>query len=256
MASGTATRRKRAAQRVPAPPVAATPRAVGRRWLLAGLAAAIVIAVGLGFVLARGDGNTVPDGATLPDAAEAAAIFHGVPQQGVALGSSDAPVTIVEFVDLQCPFCRQFEVETMPTLVEKYIRTSKARLEIRGLSFLGPDSERGLRAVLAASRQDRMFELAQLLYFNQGAENSGWLNDDIVAAAARSTPGLDAARLGGDMDSDAVSALLEEHAAEAERLGIKSTPTVLVGPTGGSLKQVVLGSPRDIGAIEQAIAAA
>src|ERR687895_662573 len=74
-----------------------------------------------------------------------------------------APVTLVEFVDLQCPYCREFAVDAFPALVEKYVRTGKVRIELRGLAFLGPDSERGLRAGFAAGRQGRMFDLMELL---------------------------------------------------------------------------------------------
>jgi protein-disulfide isomerase len=258
MASGKASRRKRAAQQAQAaankhnnrPPVDR------RRWVLGAVAAALLVAVIVGAALARG-GETAPvAGATLTDGAEASAVFKGIPQQGVALGRPNAPVTVVEFVDLQCPFCREFAVEAMPTLIEKHVRTGKVRLELRGLAFLGPDSERGLRAALAAARQNRLFEFTELLYFNQGAENSGWLDQEMVEAAARSLPGLDVVRLVQDMDSGAVSDLIAEHAGEAERRGVNSTPTILVGRTGGELARVNLESPTDLAAVEKAISAA
>jgi protein-disulfide isomerase len=259
MASGRASKRKRAAQRLQASAVEKQRRsALGRRWVLLSVVAAIAIAVGLGVVLAAA-GETKSDptqGSTLPNAAEAAALFAGIPQQGTVLGRVNAPVTVVEFVDLQCPFCREFAVESMPTLVEKHIRSGKARLDIRGLVFLGPDSERGMRAAFAASRQNRMFELMELLYYNQRAENSGWLSQDLIEAGARSFPGLDVARLVDDMDSGAVSELLSEHADEAELREVSATPTVFVGPTGGKLTKVPIEGPTDVAAVERAIAAA
>lgn len=259
MASGKASKRRRAEQRIQAP-VRRSARTGGvdrRVWVAAGVAAALVVAVVAGVVTTRGgDGAQVAAGSTLPGAAEVTAVFDGSAQDGVALGPADAPVTLIEFVDMQCPFCREFEVEVVPALIEKYVRRGSLRIEMRGLSFIGPDSERGLRAVLAAGQQDRLFGMKALLFANQGAENAGWLGQDLVEAAGRSLPGLDVARLADDMSSDAVSEQLADHAAEAKRRGVNSTPTILVGKTGEEPRLVQLSSASDLAAIEQAIAVA
>jgi protein-disulfide isomerase len=277
MTSGKATKRKRAAQRSYASSVKARRRvnpaptpthvpAVGQRrvpralpWLA--LAGALGIAIMVALVLAMSrSSETTPEssgsGPTLPDATAAVAAVRGIPQRGVVLGKPNAPVTLVEFVDLQCPFCREFTVEAMPSVIAKHVRSGKVRVEVRGLAFVGPDSERGMRAAFAAARQNRMFELIELLYYNQGPENTGWLTQDLIEAAARSVPGIDVARLVDEMDSDAVSRLLQDHANEAERRNVTATPTIFVGPTGGELEKVTLTSPSDVAPIEQAIAAA
>lgn len=260
MASGKASKRRRAEQRVQAslPRSARSGGGVDRRlWVAAAVAAALAVAVLVGVVTTRGDDDAqVAAGSTLPGAAEVTAVHDGIAQDGVALGPADAPVTLVEFVDMQCPFCREFEVEVVPALIEKYVRPGTLRIELRGLSFLGPDSERGMRAVLAAGQQDRLFGLKALLFANQGAESSGWLSRDIVEAAGRSLPGLDVAQLVRDMSSDAVSEQLADHAAEAKRRGVDSTPTILVGRRGEEPRLVQLSSASDLAAIEQAIAAA
>ena len=259
MASGKASKRKRTAERVQVPaPRGAGAGGVDRRiWVAAAVAAALVVAVVAGIATSRGGGGgEVTAGSTLADAGDVIAVFDGVPEDGVALGPADAPVTLVEFVDMQCPFCREFEVEVMPTLIEKYVRPGELRIELRGLSFIGPDSERGMRAVLAAGEQDQAFGMKALQFANQGAENSGWLSQDFVEAAARSLPGVDVDRLVVDMDSDTVSEQLSAHAAEAKRRGVNSTPTILVGKTGEEPQLVQLESPSDLAAIEQAIAAA
>ncbi len=260
MASGKVSKRRRAAERVQVPVPRGTParRGVDRGvWVAAAVAAALVVAVVVGIATTRGgDADQVAAGSTLADAADVTAIFDGIAQDGVALGRADAPVTLVEFVDMQCPFCREFEVAVMPTLIEKHVRPGKLRIELRGLSFLGPDSERGIRAVLAAGEQDVLFGIKALLFANQGAENAGWLSQDLVEAAGRSLPGLDVGRLVGDMSSGAVSEQLDEHAAEAKRRGVNSTPTILVAKTGEEPQLVQLDSPSDLASIEQAIAAA
>jgi hypothetical protein len=65
------------------------------------------------------------------------------------------------------------------------------KVAARQIAFIGPDSERGRAAAIAAAEQDRLFDDTQLLYLNQGPENSGWLSDQLVDAAAASIPGLD-----------------------------------------------------------------
>lgn len=258
MASGKASKKKRAQAPVQAPMRRKDSRSGDHRlWVAAAVAAVLVLAAVAATLLTRGEeGGGAAAGATLPEASEIASLFRGIPQTGTTLGRPDAPVTLVEFLDMQCPFCRQFETEVVPTLAGDHVRGGRLRLETRGLAFIGPDSERGLRAVLAAGLQGRLYELRALLYANQGSENAGWLSEDLVEAAARSIPGLDVPRLLRDMESAEVSDLISQHADEAGRRGVNSTPTVLVGPTGGELRLVQMESAGDLAAVEAAIEAA
>ena len=111
-------------------------------------------------------------------------------------------MTVIEYIDLQCPFCRQFETEAMPTILENYVRKGKAKVEARVIYIIGPDSQTGREAALAAAKQNKLFNFNQLLYDNQGTENTGWLDDDVIKSAAASIPGLDASRFESDRGSD------------------------------------------------------
>lgn len=192
----------------------------------------------------------------LPGAAEVYSLLKGIPQHGNVLGSPSAPVTMAEYVDLQCPYCQQFEAEAMPSLVSRYVRTGKLKVELRPLAFIGPDSVRGRSAALAAGDQNRMFDFVQVLYVNQGTENTGWLSDSMVEAAAASIPGLDVHRLLAARGTDAVSKQASSYDAEATAASVSSTPTILVGKSGGKLREVKLSSPTDVAAVRTAIAAA
>ena len=108
----------------------------------------------------------------------------------MTLGAANAPVTLVEYIDLQCPICREFETTVMPDLIAKYVKTGKVKVEARVLKFIGPDSERGRNAMLAAAEQNKAFDFSQVLYANQGTENTGWLTDDMIGQIAASVPGM------------------------------------------------------------------
>ena len=188
----------------------------------------------------------------LPGAGDVQRLLQGIPQRGNVLGSKSAPVTLVEYVDLQCPFCQQFETQAMSTLIGHYVRTGKVKVEARPIAFIGPDSQRGRAAAIAAGEQNKFFNLVQILYLNQGSENSGWLNDQMVMSAAASIPGLDVSRLLAGSTSDPVKMQADAFDRRAAADKVRATPTILVGKRGGTLRPVALTSPSD----EQSLAAA
>ena len=80
-------------------------------------------------------------------------LFAGIEQHGAALGSPKAPVTLVEYADLQCPYCAQWARDALPTLVEDYVKTGKLRIVFSGMAFIGADSDKALRTAIAAGEQ-------------------------------------------------------------------------------------------------------
>jgi protein-disulfide isomerase len=111
-------------------------------------------------------------------------------------------------------------------------------------------------AVLAAATQNRAFNFAELLYDNQGTENTGWLNNSLVASVARSIPNLQVRRLLSERNSAEVKAQAQQVAALAQADRVKGTPTLFVGKSGRQGKQVLLKSPTDEQALVRAIQAA
>jgi protein-disulfide isomerase len=192
----------------------------------------------------------------LPGASDVEALFKGIPQQGTTLGRDSAPVTMVEYVDLQCPYCEQFETQVLPDLVAKYVRAGTLKIELRPWAFIGPDSARGQAAVLAAAQQNKAFDYAELLYDNQGTENTGWLDDNMVTAAATSIPGLRVAELLTARNSAAVKSAAQNVAKLAAADSVNSTPTIFVGKTGTHGMQLTLKSPTDEATVVAAVNAA
>jgi len=259
MTSGKKARKQR---RTPAPPPVRS-RGGGRRAspkVLAAAAAVIAVAAvaaALAFALTGGSSSnpsTTSSSSTLPDAASAVSLFKGIPQRGNVLGKANAPVTLVEYIDLQCPICRAFETEVMPTIVPRFVRNGKVQVIARPIAFIGPDSERGRLAALAAARQNRFFDFSQLLYDNQGTENTGWLDDDFVRAAFASLPGLNVAAAEKARTQTATADEANRYDTQADADKVRGTPTILVGKTGGKLTEVVSPDVANLsGAIEAAL---
>ena len=200
--------------------------------LAAALAASVLLSAGL---TACGGSDTASSSAPpLPGASK----LTGVAQDGVALGDPDAPRTLAVYADLQCPYCREWDEGELPAIVQEHVRAGDVRVEFRGLSFIGPESELGLRAALAAGMQNHLWSLVNVLYANQGAENGGWLTDDSLRRFAGSISGLDVDQLFSDMHSRQVDVEMEKARAAAAEAGVNSTPSFQVGPTGGTLTVV------------------
>jgi len=191
-----------------------------------GIAIAAAVALIVAAVVTRGGDDSTPDPTTTPNAA--ALNLDGIPQEGVYLGAPDANVTLIEYADLQCPACRAYNEVVVPSIVERYVRPGDVRAEFRGLAFIGDDSERALRFVLAAGLQNRLWNLQDALYRNQGGENTGWVTDELVRTLASTIPGLDADRMFEDADGDVVTSMIQASAVSAESDGVRGTPTLFV----------------------------
>ena len=174
-----------------------------RTLLLVSVAAGAVLAGGLVAAMIASTGGSETPAATPTGAARVAAMLGGIPQQGAALGSPSAPVTLVEFADVQCPYCAEWAIRALPGIVSQYVRTGKVRILFNGMAFVGPDSETALRTAAAAGQQGRFWNVLELLFENQGGENSGWATDSLLrsigdaVAGARHGKMLDAQRIGG-----------------------------------------------------------
>ena len=192
---------------------------------LAVLGAVAVAAVLVAVVLAGGPGS---DGGTKTTSDTSA--LKGIPQSGLTLGSRKAPVMIVEFADLQCPFCAEYHRNVFPSILDRYVRTGKVRLELRLLRFLGPDSDKLARVAVAAAGQNRMWQYVGLAYDRQGQENSGYASYGFIHKLVRDA-GL------GKLDAGAAAeAQVQQNERLAKTAGINSTPSFLIGKTGGTLR--------------------
>jgi protein-disulfide isomerase len=172
---------------------------------------------------------------------EARSTFAGVPQHDDTLGKASAPVTLTVFEDPQCPFCRQWNIDTLPTVVENYVRTGRIKIVYRGIVVIGPNSVAGLRAVYAAGQQNKLWNMVEALYERQGDENSGWITLGAIRSAAREV-GAAPAKVITSADSKAVDAKLTQAAKLARTYGVNGTPTFAIQKPLGAFVQLRVSS--------------
>jgi protein-disulfide isomerase len=205
-------------------------------YVLLGAATAIVVAAIL--VSSSGPDARAPRKASVRDVT---AILRGIPQDRLTLGNPQAPILLVEFVDLQCPFCRQFAAESWPDIVRRYIRTGKVKMELRLTALLGEDSAKANRAVMAAGLQNRMWDASMRFYDVQGQENTGYVTDPFLHDVLHGVRGLDVARAMKDRTSPDVHDELGAVYSMQRRYGVNSTPTLMIGTDDTDLSLVARG---------------
>lgn len=136
-------------------------------------------------------------------------------------GNAAGDVTIVEFFDTRCPYCKRLE-STMDDLLGK---DKKIKLVLKDLPILGPNSLVGSKALLAAQKQGGYLKLRTAIM--KLPSDAGLPQ---IEAAARAQ-GLDVDRLKKDMNDPAIEARLHANLALAHELGIQGTPALVIGTT-------------------------
>jgi protein-disulfide isomerase len=180
------------------------------------------------------------------------AMLDGIPQKGIALGNSDAKVTMMVFADPQCPYCGAFARNTFPTIVKRYVRTNKIRIVYEGLSFLGPDSTRMLRLAQAAGLQNKLWNVVEREYKNQGEEGSGYATDAYLKGIVEAVPGLDTEKVLSTSKTSAVVPMIRAADALNMRVfGSYATPSFAFRQTGS--KQLVTIDGVSLQALTRAI---
>jgi len=154
---------------------------------------------------------------------------------GFSLGRADAKVVLTVFEDFQCPFCLLFTVVSEPTILTEYVFKGTVRLEFRNLPILGKESANAAIAAQCAADQDRFWPYAKALFLVQHdagqltkeALDVGRFNPDPLIALAEGA-GADETAFEACVFSQAAADAVTEHLREANSLGLRSTPSILV----------------------------
>jgi protein-disulfide isomerase len=161
------------------------------------------------------------------------------------LGSSNAPVTIVEFGDFQCTLCGAWFHTQEPEVLQGLVKAGKAKLAWRDFDYLGPDSIVASEAAYAAGEQGKFWEYHDLLYSSQGIINSGWASREDLEQFAYQL-GLNMREFNASLQSNKYLQLITSNYNLGASLGVTSAPTFFVIGPGGKTITIVGDQPYSV----------
>lgn len=137
------------------------------------------------------------------------------------VGNPEASVTLVEFLDYNCGYCKK----SLP-VIEKLVETDKdLKIVFKELPILSPGSVVAAKAVIAARKQDKYWELHQAFLRFAGAK------DEATVLAIAEKTGLDMDRLKKDMEAPEVGEILSANTQLARAIGVEGTPGFILDET-------------------------
>ena len=208
---------------------------VGGAVLLAAIVVVVLVAVNSG-------GNDGDGGNGLQGVSETNALFSDVPQRGETLGNPNAKVEMLDFSDMQCPFCAEYTVKVLPTIVDRYVRTGRMKITHHLLTFIGPQSLDAAKYAIAAGLQNKSWNYTNLFYHNQGPEGSGYANKEFLTNIGDNIPGLDVAKVQSQLNAGPVTKDIGDSQQLASSLGVDSTPSFFIKKNGGQPQRLEVES--------------
>jgi len=150
-----------------------------------------------------------------------------IPSQGSTLGDPNAPLTIIEYSDFLCPYCRTAALNIVPQIEAEYVVTGKVKLVFKHFVVHGQEAALAAGAAECAGQQDAFWLYHDMLFLNSGTvdfttENLKQFGEEL---------GLDTDSFNACLDSQSYMDKLVADVDEARRRGVEGTPTFYVGQT-------------------------
>jgi protein-disulfide isomerase len=178
-----------------------------------------------------------------PPARPASALPFTVNVQGEkSRGDSGASVAMIEYADFECPFCGKYAREVYPKILDEYVKTGKVKLFFRDLPLpMHPHAMAAAHAARCAGEQGKYWEMHDSLFAKQAA-----LSDPALSDRAQ-TLGLDTSNFKDCFSSGKYADEIQKSLSEAEKLGVRGTPTFFLGtvdPNGDVVKigKIIVGA--------------
>lgn len=149
-----------------------------------------------------------------------------------SLGRQDAPVTMVEFSDYQCPFCKRHSLTVFPIIKKDYIDTGKLRYVFRDfpIANLHPQAKKAHEAAHCAGEQNKYWEMHEILF-----KNSKGLSVKVLKEYAGDI-GIEGDEFNDCLKSGKYSREIEREIADGSKAGVRGTPSFFIGPSGSGEK--------------------
>jgi len=159
------------------------------------------------------------------------------------LGDASSPVTIVEFGDYQCPFCKRWNENTKPAIEKNLIETGKVSLIYVDFPIIGPDSMTIHVGSYCAAEQGLYWEYHNFVYANQGHENDGWARSKNLKLLVSGIDGLNTDSFNECLDSKKYEQRINDNKKIASDAGARSTPTFIIISQDGSAEMITGAQP-------------
>jgi protein-disulfide isomerase len=209
---------------------------------------AVAIAVSSG---GSGNGGLQSGAGASKTVASVERLLNGIPQSGATLGNPKAPVTVTYYGDLECPICRDFTLSGgWPQLVANDVRQGKVKVVNRAFqtATTNPQTFQAQQiAALAAGQQSRFWDYVELFYYEQGAEGSGYVNENYLNGLAKQVPGLNVSQWQSARNSSTFLAQVQSDITSGTSAGVQGTPTLIFqGPKGTASPSTGMPSYSDL----------
>jgi protein-disulfide isomerase len=216
-----------------------------------GVFLAIIIVVVV-IIVAGSGSDSGGDASNVVEKPQVEKLLGNIPQKSTVLGKSSAPVTLIEYGDLQCPVCKAYSEEVLPEIIETSVKKGESKIIYRDFIIIGPQSVPAGEAALAAGEQGKGWTFIELFYRNQGEENSGYVTEEFIESIGKAASIPDIAKWNKERTSGKFKKKVESTTAQANKLGFTGTPSFAIeGPKSNGLE--LLGTPGSTEAIEEAI---
>lgn len=156
------------------------------------------------------------------------AVINVVGRPANSQGNASAPVSIIEYSDFNCGFCKKFHSETFSRIIDEYVKTGKARLSYKHFPFLAPSSNWKAQASECAAEQDKFWDYHEALF-------AGKVNDQGDEAMVRQALNtlaielqLDATKFSQCMSASDALARVTNDTQEGEQIGVRGTPSFVI----------------------------
>jgi protein-disulfide isomerase len=209
---------------------------------LGGVIGAVVVIVVVILLATSGSKKSglVGGGSKNAEVTAVTALIGGVPQSGNVIGNPHAPLTLQYFGDLECPICKEFTLGDLPTLIPKYVRSGKLKIEYHSMETATREQETFRTqqiAALAAGKQNLAWYYIELFYHEQGEEDSGYVTESYLQGLAQQVPGLNLPNWSAARNDPALAEQITRDSQTVTQQGFTGTPSFLLGKSGGTLQQ-------------------
>lgn len=222
--------------------------------MAAGAVFLVIVAVVIVIVVSSSSSGDSGD-SKLEEVATVEKLLTGIPQEGLVLGKSSAPVELIEFGDLQCPICKEYSEEILPDVIDNKVKSGEAKIDFRNFTIISEESIPAGAAAIAAGDQGLGWNYIELFYRNQGEERSGYVTDEFMTSIAKGAGVENIAEWNKVRKEAGTTKEVEATTAEAQKFGFNGTPSFAIkGP--GTKGIELLGTLQSPGEFEEAIDAA